>query len=88
VEGLSVWKHLLVTAITVAGAMAIVWAEMPPDQRMMATLTAKARAYRLLSRAARRAGRVGMAHELARHQPTAATSYSLAYRLSIMRDRL
>jgi hypothetical protein len=68
--------------------MMIVWAELPPDQRMMTMLTIRARLQRGLHSAARHAGRTGMANELMRHDPTAQASYGVAYRLSWLRDRL
>jgi hypothetical protein len=84
----SVWKHLLITVISVAGALMIVWAELPPDQRMMTLLTVRARLHRGLHLAAAQAGRLGMRNELAAHDPTAQASYGVAYRLSQLRDRL
>ena len=84
----SVWKHLMITVISVAGAMVIVWAELPPDQRAMTLLTIRARLHRDLHQCAARAGRLGMASELASHGPTAHAGYGLAYRLSQLRDRL
>jgi hypothetical protein len=83
----SVWKHLLITVISVAGAMVIVWAELPPDQRAWTVLEGRARLHRCLQSAAARAGRAGMANELAAHDPTARAGYGLAYQLSRLRDR-
>jgi hypothetical protein len=84
----SVWKHLLITVISVAGAMMIVWAELPPDQRMMTLLTVRGRLQRGLHAAATHAGHLGMGSELAAHEPTAQASYGLAYRLAQLRDRM
>jgi hypothetical protein len=84
----SVWKHLLITVISVTGALMIVWAELPPDQRAWTVLEGRARLHRCLQSAAAQAGRLGMRHELSAHEPTAHASYGLAYRLSQMRDRL
>lgn len=80
--------HLLMVIISVAGAAAIAWMELPPDQRLMAMLTVKARLHKMLHRAARRAGYLGMASELAGHRESANTGYGLAYRLARLRDRL
>lgn len=87
-EDRSVRVQLVMVAISAAGAALITWMELSPDQRMMMTLTARARLHRVLHRAARRAGHLGMASELAGHQPSASTGYGVAYRLARLRDRL
>ena len=84
----SVWQHLLMTLISVAGMAAVVWMELPPSQRMMVTLVIRERSYRVLHAAARGAGRLGMGSELRAHMPTATASYGLAYRLARWRDRV
>lgn len=84
----SVWNHLLITVISVAGAMMIVWADLPPDQRAWTVLKVRGRLHRVLHQCAARAGRAGMTSELASHGPTAHAGYGLAYRLSQLRDRL
>ena len=80
--------HLLMVVISVAGAAAIAWMELPPDHRMMAVLTVKARLHRVLHRAARRAGYLGMSSELRGHHESSAAGYGVAYRLAQLRDRL
>lgn len=80
--------QLIMVIISVAGAAMVTWMELAPDQRMMMTLTVKARLHRLLHRAARRAGYLGMASELAGHRESASTGYGVAYRLARLRDRL
>lgn len=87
-EQQDIWRHLILTLISVGGMLMVVWAELPPSQRTMITLEARAAAHRLLNRTARRAGHWGMGSELAGHEPTAAVSYSLASRLSRLRDRI
>ena len=80
--------HLLMVVISVAGAAAIAWLELPEGQRMMLVLTVKARLHRVLHRTARRAGYLGMASELRGHHESAVTGYGVAYRLARLRDRL
>ena len=80
--------HLLMVLISVTGAAAVMWMELPEGQRMMIALTLKARLHRLLHRAARRAGHLGMGSELAGHAPSAGAGYGIAYRLARLRDRL
>ena len=82
------WRHLLMVAISVAGAAAIMWMEMPPDHRSMMVLTMRSRCHRALHSAARRAGRLGMSSELRGYGESAAAGYGLAYQLSRLRDRI
>ena len=84
----SLQSRLLMLAVSIAGTAVLVWMEVPPDQRMMWTLEAKARAQRWLNRAARRAGHAGMGSELSGWRQSAAAGYGLAYRLARARDRL
>ena len=84
----SIGLHLLMVIISVAGAAAITWLELPESQRMMLALTVKARLHRLLHQAARRAGHLGMGSELRGHHPSAEAGYGAAYRLARWRDRL
>jgi len=84
----SVWQHLLMTLISLAGAAVLIWMELPPSQRMMMSLELRKRSYRALHVAARAAGRWGMTSELREYGPSAAASYGLAYRLGRLRDRV
>lgn len=87
-EPRSIWLHLLMTAISVAGMASIVWLEMPESERTMISLTVRTWLHRNLHHGARRAGRAGMGAELHEHMPTARVSYGLAYRLARLRDQL
>lgn len=80
--------QLVMVAVSVMGAALITWMELAPDQRMMMTLTVKARLHKMLHRAARRAGYLGMASELRGHHPSTEVGYGVAYRLARLRDRL
>ena len=82
------WQQVAVVLVTVAGAVVIAWAEMPPDQRKWAVIEARARVQRWAHRSAQTAGQAGMGSELSGHEPTAQASYGVAYRLSRLRDRL
>lgn len=84
----SVRVHLLMVIISVAGAAAIAWLELPETHRMMLVLTTRDRLRKLLHRAARRAGHLGMGSELAGHRPSAGAGYGVAYRLARLRDRV
>lgn len=84
----SIWQHLLMTLISLAGAAVLIWMELPPSQRMMVTLEARKRSYRALHAGAQLAGRWGMGNELREHGPSAAASYGLAYQLARWRDRV
>lgn len=84
----SVWRHLLVTVISISGMVVIVWAEMPPDERRWTALAARSRLQTMLHRTARSAGDLGMGSELAGHGPAAHAGYGLAYRLAVLRDRM
>lgn len=83
-----IWLHLLMTLISVAGAAAILWMELPPDQRSMMVLEARVAVQRRAHRLAVRAGHLGMGSELRSHLPAAAAGYGIAYRLARLRDRL
>jgi hypothetical protein len=54
----------------------------------MVSLSARSAARRHLGRAARRAGRAAMGSELAGRPGPAGAGYGLAYRLSVMAERL
>lgn len=77
---------MIVTSMITTGAA--VWTEMSPAQRQMALLTIRAAAWKTAHRLAGRAGRAGMGGELAGRHDTAHAGYTLAYRLSVLRDRL
>jgi hypothetical protein len=81
-------SRLLMLAVSIMGTAVLVWMEVPPDQRIMWTLTAKTRLQRWLNRAAHRAGHAGMGSELSGWQQSAACGYGVAYRLARLRDRL
>jgi len=82
------WQQILVVVVSVLGAAVVAWSEMPPDQRKWTVLAARSRVQRWAHRGAQQAGQLGMGSEIAGHQPTAAAGYGLAYRLSVLRDRL
>ena len=81
-------SRLLMLAVSITGTAVLVWMELPPDHRMMLGLEIRARAQRLLNRAAHRAGHAGMGSELSGWRQSAAAGYGLAYRLAQARDRL
>jgi hypothetical protein len=82
------WQQLVVVTVTVAGSVMIAWAQLPPDQRAWTVLEVRSWLRKTAHRTAQRAGRLGMASEVAGHDPTAQASYGAAYRLSVLRDRL
>ena len=84
----SIWAHLLMTVISVAGMAVIVWMELPESQRAMMTLTMRTRLQRMLHRSAQRAGHAGMGAELHERYPAAGTAYGAAYWLARLRDRM
>jgi len=75
-------------ALSVLATAAMVWMELPPDQRAMMLLTARSNLQKFAHRAARRAGHAGMGSELNHWPVPAQAGYGLAYRLSRLRDRL
>jgi hypothetical protein len=84
----SLQSRLLMLAVSIAGTAVLVWMELPPDQRLMWTLEAKAKMHKWLHRAAKRAGHAGMGSELSGWRQSAACGYGLAYRLAKLRDHL
>ena len=76
----------LVLLLIVTGVMA--WSELPEWQRAALRAKAAARTRRLVAWMARRCGHAAMRDELAGHREAAHAGYSLAYRLSQVRDRL
>jgi hypothetical protein len=80
--------QVIMLVLSVIGTAAMIWMEIPETQRLWIILSVRMRAQRLAHRAAYRAGHLGMGRELHHDEPSAAVSYSLAYRLSRLRDRL
>lgn len=80
--------RLAVLAVTLALMLMAAWMEMPEWQRERAALAWRMRARRAVAAAARLAGRAAMRDELAGRKAEADAGYSLAYRLSELRDRL
>ena len=76
----------VILLLLVTGIMA--WSELPDWQRAAIQAKTAARARRMLAWMARRSGHAAMGDELAGHSDAASAGYSLAYRLSRLRDRL
>jgi len=79
---------MIMLALSVIGTAAMVWMEIPEQQRLWIVLGMRAKLHGCLHGAARRAGRLGMGRELHDDLPSAHASYGVAYRLSQWRDRL
>lgn len=79
------WRSLTVTLL-ILGAAA--WLETPEWQRQAIIARGKTRARRIAARLARLYGHRAMGHELAGHDNAAEAGYGMAYRLSVLRDRL
>jgi len=86
VEQRPAWAEIVLVLVSTAATGVLVWYSMPPAQREMAVLSARTRAHRWLAVHAPRAGRAGMADELAGRDP--APAYGMAYRMATWRDRL
>lgn len=82
------WTQLLMTVITVAGSVVIVWIQLPEQQRQMMILALRSRARRLAARAAQLSGHKAMGRELAGRMAEAEAGYGFTYRLSRARDAL
>ena len=80
--------RLAVLAVTLALMLMAAWLEMPEWQREAAALAWRRKARRVVAAAARVAGRSAMRDELAGRRAEADAGYSLARRLSELRDRL
>ena len=80
--------QLILLAASLITTAAMVWIELPETQRVMILITARTRVRRILHGAARHLGHAGMGSELAGREPSARTSYSIAYTLARLRDRL
>lgn len=76
----------LVLLLAVTGIA--VWAELPEWRRQMILARARLRLRRMAAWTARRSGHRAMGDELAGHDDAAGAGYGLAYRLSLLRDRL
>lgn len=83
------WAELLMSVMALAGTLAVVWSQLPPQEGQWIRLAATARWRSLGHRAAVlawRAGREGMAEELAGRDPRA--WYERARALGWWRDRM
>lgn len=79
------WRSLVITLIVLGTAA---WIETPEWQRQAIAAKVKHRARRTAAWMARRYGHRAMGHELAGHDETARAGYGMAYRFSLLRDRL
>jgi hypothetical protein len=82
------WQHLLMTAVTLASVLGIMWMEAPEWQREMVRRAARARAHRFAAALARSSGHRAMGDELSGRTAEAHAGYGFTYRLSRLRDRL
>lgn len=76
----------VILLLLVTGVM--VWSELPDWQRAAIRARVAVRTRRAVAWMARRSGHAAMGDELAGHSDAALAGYSLAYRLSKLRDRL
>lgn len=67
--------------------LAAIWSQMPPSQRELITLEIRTRLRGHAGKLARATGRRAMGRELA-GTPESRAGYDLAYRFSVLRDRL
>ena len=81
-------RHLLITAITVAGVAVIMWLEAPDWQKEMISRGANLRLHGLAAGLARAAGHSAMGDELKGRASEARAGYRVTERLSRLRDRL
>lgn len=79
------WRSLI---IMLAAMGAAAWMEMPEWQRQAVIGRVKHRARRTAAMLARVYGHRAMGHELAGHDESARAGYGMAYRFSLLRDRL
>ena len=77
------WEQV---AALIVSAMAV-WQMLPEYQRKQITMRALGGVQTVLSRWARSEGHAGMGEELAGHGGQAARQYSVAFRLSLARDK-
>ena len=80
------WAQALLVAGTLAANLAIVWASLPPQERLWIRLRVTGTCRDLASGRARWLGHRGMRDELAGRDPS--TWYGLALRLSRLRDAM
>lgn len=80
--------NLLVTLVTLGGAAALMWMELPEYQREMIRRAARLRLQRAAGAAARSSGHRAMGDELSGRLREALAGYGFTYRLSTLRDRL
>ena len=81
-------EMLLMIATSLSGMAAALWMEMSPAQRELLAMTVRARCRRAAAVLARATGHHGMGHELAGREGAASLRYTVAYKLSMLRDRL
>lgn len=79
------WRSLAIMLIAMGAAA---WMETPEWQRQAILARVKHHGRRFAARLARMYGHRAMGQELAGHEDAAAAGYGLAYRLSLLRDRL
>jgi hypothetical protein len=73
--------------LAAASTLAMMWCMLPAHQQKQLAMRATAWAQRLAARLAHAEGHAGMGDELAGHGGQARQRYSLAYRLSRLRDQ-
>lgn len=76
--------EIVLTLVSLAGTMWLVWMQIPPAERQITVLSMASAAHRWLGRAARRLGYQGMSDELAGKDP--AERYGLALAFGRARD--
>ena len=82
------WTHLVMTVITVAGVLVIMWMEAPEWQRETIKRAARARARKCAARLAARSGHRAMGDELNGRRAEAEAGYGFTYRVARLRDAL
>ena|SRR5215472_409990 len=80
------WAQVLVVSGTLAANLLVVWASLPPQERLWIRLAVTGGLRDLAGRQARVAGRSGMAAEVAGRDPS--LLYAAALRLGKVRDGL
>jgi hypothetical protein len=82
------WRHLLITAITLGGVGAMLWMEMPDWQRETIRRQIRSRMRSLATRAARASGHHAMGDELSGRTTEADAGYAFTHWISRVRDSL